>query len=136
MERNRIEVDFDQWHQMVTELKALKLQIEETDQQIYKLGLLCDSVPGLQHGFCPDIGEPRDNMTRIGLALKSLKETNRLNGEMLRVLEWLDKGCGRGLGLDVHERIGAVLRPAEKRPDEGKPHGPSGPVEGPGSPNE
>jgi hypothetical protein len=46
-----------------------ELQVDELSKRIYKIGLLCDAVPGLQHGFCPDIGEPRDNVTRIKIAL-------------------------------------------------------------------
>lgn len=50
-------------------LDAALLQVDELSKRIYKIGLLCDAVPGLQHGFCPDIGEPRDNVTRIKIAL-------------------------------------------------------------------
>lgn len=53
----------------LTQLEAATLQVDEMSKRIYKIGLLCDAVPGLQHGFCPDIGEPRDNLTRIKIAL-------------------------------------------------------------------
>jgi len=60
----------DQIQDLREKLKAEKLQNEELVQRIYKIGLLCDQVPGLEHGFCPDIGEPRDNVTRIKIALE------------------------------------------------------------------
>jgi hypothetical protein len=59
------------------EIKDTPLQLKESadaykeiSDRIYKLGITCDRVPGLKNGFCPDIGEPRDNLTRIKIALE------------------------------------------------------------------
>jgi hypothetical protein len=55
---------------MHRKIEGLELQIDELGKRIYQIGLTCDRVPGLEHGFCPDIGEPRDNLTRIKIALE------------------------------------------------------------------
>jgi hypothetical protein len=61
-------------------LDAAVLQIDEMQKRIYKIGLLCDRVIGLEHGFCPDIGEPRDNITRIQIALERFIEKPKCGG--------------------------------------------------------
>lgn len=76
------------------------------------LRITCDNAyHDRGHGICSFCVQKRIDKVVEG----KTQDLLRLNGEMLRVLEWLDKGCGRGLGLDVHERIDAVLRPTEKR---------------------
>lgn len=62
---------------LVLQLETVNLQVHELEQRIYKIGLLCDSVPGLEHGFCPDVGEPRDNVTRIKIALERFIEKRK-----------------------------------------------------------
>jgi hypothetical protein len=54
---------------MTRKIEGMNLQVDEMQKRIYKIGLLCDKVLGLEHGFCPDVGEPRDNLTRIKIAL-------------------------------------------------------------------
>lgn len=55
-------------------LALTELQNSDLISRIYTLGLMCDKVPGLEAGYCPDVGQPRDNVTRIGIALKRFIE--------------------------------------------------------------
>lgn len=69
------------------ERKFVEIQNKDLTKRIYDVGLLCDRIPGLELGFCPDIGEPRDNVTRIKIALK------RLIGERVAESETFSTAC-------------------------------------------
>lgn len=70
---------------------CVRLQVDEMSKRIYKIGLLCDAVPGLQSGFCPDIGEPRDNLTRIKIAMERFTE-KRVEGPR-KIMHCKGPGC-------------------------------------------
>ncbi len=69
----RAEVDHltTQEDRHIADKRKLREKLETSQGRIYKLGLLCDKVPGLQDGYCPEGPEPRDNLTRIGIALEA-----------------------------------------------------------------
>jgi hypothetical protein len=79
------------------------LQVDDLDKRIYKIGLMCDKVLGLEHGFCPDIGEPRDNLTRIKIALERYIEKQLCKSCDGRGEVYHETGPEDGFGEACHE---------------------------------